>query len=362
MSGVSKKSLITKQNDFSKGVTINYMMLPTLSDLDIKGKRALVRLDLDVPVSGGKVVDDSRLKAAIPTLVYLLQNGASQITILGHRGRPKGKVNSNLMIAPIAGRLRELLQQEMPDQAIDEKQIYILENLRFDPREEENSIEYAKELGKMGDLYINDAFAVSHREVTSIVALPFEFKSRYKNSVAAGLNLEKEIKVLSGILDNAKHPIVFVLGGGKLDKVPFVEKLLNFADEILVGGVLPKEVHSYCRDDAKICVAAAHLTSDGRDITPDSARNFAEVIGGAKTIIWNGPVGDVDSNYWDGTRIVAEAIAKSSAIKIAGGGDTIGVIAHLGISSSFDYISTGGGAFLEFLAEGDLPGLKALRA
>ncbi len=335
------------------------MVLPRLEDLDVKGKKVLLRLDLDVPLGStqGKpvVADDTRLKAGIPTIIHLVNSSIDQIIILGHRGRPEGKVEKDLTLAPVGEHLLKLLQEEMPDQNVEQIGIFIQENLRFNPGEEANDEAYAKQLAELGDVFVNDAFAVCHREAASIVGLPKLMPH------AAGLNLEREIKTLSGILEHPNHPVVVVLGGGKFDKVLFVDKLLNISEWVLVGGVLPKKVKSYCREDAKICVAAAHLTPDGRDITPDSAHNFVEIIRGAKTIIWNGPVGDVDSDFWEGTKIIAEAIATSSAFKVVGGGDTIGVINHLGIANKFDYISTGGGAFLEFLAYGDLPGLKALR-
>lgn len=345
------------------------MNLPRLSDLKVKGKKVLLRLDLDVPLEkkGDEVTvkDNTRLKAAVPTIKYLLGSEAEQIIIMGHIGRPQEdlKKTSTFCLMPELISLLDETVSYWPDAikegsmsfSEEDGKVHILENLRFDPGEEKNDPEFAKKLASLGDVYVNEAFAVCHREAASIVGLPKLMPH------AAGLNLAHEIEMLSKVLDNPSHPIIAVIGGGKFDKVLLVDKLLNNADYVLVGGVLPEKVKSYCRQDAKICVSAAHLTHEGKDITPDSARNFAEIIKTAKTIIWNGPMGDIDSGYWDGTEIVANAIAESTAYKVAGGGDTLGMLSKLGIEGKIDYVSTGGGAFLEFLSYGDLPGIVALR-
>ncbi|OGC59519.1 hypothetical protein A3A70_01385 [candidate division WWE3 bacterium RIFCSPLOWO2_01_FULL_42_11] len=344
------------------------MVLPRVDELDVFGQRVLLRMDTDVPVESDeqssrqngsdsvRVIDDTRLKASIPTVKYLIDSGAESIVVLGHRGRPGGRKNESLSLAPVAKHLETLLGKEIGKKALREFDIQMAENLRFNPGEEKNSEKYTEELSNLGDVFVNDAFGSSGREHASIVGLP-EFMPS-----GAGYSILAEVEVLERVFETAEHPIVFVLGGGKRDKALFVDKLLEYSDWVLAGGLLPKTVFSYCKDESGgVCVTAAHLTPQGHDITPDSARNFAEIIHGAKTVVWGGPMGDVDSGYWDGTKVIAEAIVRSNAYKVVGGGDTIHAINKLGIVNKFDHISTGGGAMLEFLAYGDLPGLRALR-
>lgn len=332
------------------------MNLPTLDNLKVKGKRVLLRLDLDAPVDNGKVLEDARLYAAVLTFKYLFENKAAQITVLGHRGRPQGKVDESLSLVPVGKRLDEILKEMLGQEIVEQTPILLEENLRFNKGEESNDIEFAKELAKKGDIYVNDAFAVSHRESASIVGLPKLLPH------AAGFHLQEEVENLSRVLVNPKQPVVFIISGGKPDKATLIEKLLDHAEFVLVGGVVAKYVNSYCREkDGRMCIVAAHLTPDGKEITPDSAQNFVKIIGAAGTIVWNGPMGDIDSGYWDGTKIVANAVAKSRGYKIVGGGDTIHALHTLGLSDKMDFVSTGGGAMLEFLAYGDLPGLQALR-
>lgn len=333
------------------------MKLPKLTDLKIKGKRILLRLDLDVALEDGKVAEDYRLKAAIPTINYLLEQGSGRIIVLGHRGRPGGKeAVESLSLEPVAKHLEKLMRDYLGRDKFKDLEMYMMENLRFSAGEEENSEEFTKHLAEHGDVYINDAFGVCHRETASIVGLPKLMPH------AAGKRLIEEVEHLEKVLENPKHPVVMIIGGGKYDKAILVDKLFRHADTVLVGGVLPHKIKSYCRDtDGKMCIVAAHVNRSGQDITPDSARNFAEVIESAKTIVWNGPMGDIDKNYWEGTEIIAKAVANSKAYKVAGGGDTIHVLHKLSISDKIDFISTGGGAMLEYLAYRDLPGLEALR-
>ncbi|TSC88705.1 MAG: phosphoglycerate kinase [Microgenomates group bacterium Gr01-1014_5] len=349
------------------------MKLPKLTDLKIKGKRILLRLDLDVALEDGKVAEDYRLKAAIPTIDYLLEQGSGRIVVLGHRGRPGGKVVESLSLEPVAKHLEKLMRDYLGREKFKNLEMYMMENLRFDAgesldtaRDKEEMMEYAAYLAEHGDIYVNDAFGVCHRETASVVGLPKLLPH------AAGKRLTEEVEHLEKVLPSIggsasggefpKRPVVMIIGGGKYDKVVFVDKLFRHADTVLVGGVLPHKIKSYCRDtDGKMCIVAAHVNRSGRDITPDSARNFAEVIKTAKTIVWNGPMGDIDNNRWEGTEIVAKAVVNSKAYKIAGGGDTIHALHKLGISDKIDFISTGGGAMLEYLAYGDLPGLLALR-
>ncbi len=338
--------------------------------LRLKGKTVLLRLDLDVPIHkvGGKieVAEDYRLRAAIPTIKHLIENKCREIIVLGHRGRPGGKVVESLSLDPVGEYLEKLLEKEFGERA-KSLNILMLGNLRFDPGEEENSLEFAKSLSEKGDVYINEAFAASHREHASIVALPQLMKIKSKNSVAAGFHLAEEVGILSGVLDPSagsgpKRPVVVLLGGGKIDKAQLVPKFLDHAEWVLMGGVLPKVVKSYCRgEDGRMCVAAAHLTPNGEDITPDSVRNFAEVLKTAGTIIWNGPMGDIDRGFWDSTEEIAKTVGESGAFKVVGGGDTVHALQKFGLLGRMNYVSCGGGAMLEFLAYGDLPGLRALR-
>ncbi|MBI2007257.1 MAG: phosphoglycerate kinase, partial [Candidatus Blackburnbacteria bacterium] len=315
-----------------------------------------VQIDIDKETDKGKVANDHRLRASIPTFKYLIEHGAEKIVVLGHRGRPEGRVVENLSLGPIGEYLEKLLIKELGREKVKNIDVFMMENLRFDPREEKNDLEFAKELAKEGEAYVNEAFGTSHRESASIVGLPKLLPH------AAGIRLQEEVENLTKVLEKPKEPVVFVMGGGKMDKVVLVEKLLDRGEWVLVGGVLPKKVKSYCREkDGRMCIAAARLAPNGEDITPDSARNFAEIIKTAGTLVWNGPMGDIDNGFWEGTKIVAEAVAQSSAFKIVGGGDTIRALQSLGLLGKMDYISIGGGAMLEFLAYGDLPGLKALR-
>lgn len=338
------------------------MQLPTLTDLQIKDKRVLLRLDLDVSIEKARIREDYRLRASIPTFKYLIEHGAKKIVVLGHRGRPEGKIVDSLSLNLIGKYLEKLLIKELGKEKVEDTDVFMMENLRFNPGEEKNDMEFARELAKEGDVYVNEAFAASHREHASIVALPQQFKSKSKNSVAAGIRLTEEVETLAKVLERPKEPVVFIIGGGKMDKIVLVEKLLDHGEFVLVGGVLSKKLKSYCREkDGRMCVVAARLTHKGEDITPDSARNFAEIIKSAGTVVWNGPLGDIDNGFWDGTRLVGEAVAQSSAFKVVGGGDTIRALNTLGLLDKMDWVSTGGGAMLEFLAYGDLPGLKALR-
>ncbi|MBI2590400.1 MAG: phosphoglycerate kinase [Candidatus Blackburnbacteria bacterium] len=254
-----------------------------------------------------------------------------------------------------AKHLEKLLKEELGHE-FEHLDMYMAENLRFFPGEEKNDPKLVRELASKGDIYINDAFASCSREHASVVGLPKVLPH------AAGFSLIHEVEALSKVLEKREKPVVFVLGGGKGDKALLIPKLLQKADWLLVGGLLPKTVKSYGSEgEGGVCVSAAHLTPKGEDITPDSARNFAEVIKEAGTIVWGGPMGDIDGGYWDGTEVVGKAIAESGAYKVAGGGDTIHAINNLKLTEKFDHISMGGGAMLEFLAYGDLPGLRTLR-
>jgi 3-phosphoglycerate kinase len=321
-------------------------------------------LDTDVPIGDkDKVLDDTRIRVSLPTIRYLIESKCSSIVVLGHRGRPVVKnILSNktdLSLKPVAHHLEKLLIKEFGKEKVKKFNIVMMENLRLNPAEmkpfSSEGNQFAQELLKQGEIYVNDAFGVCHREQVSVVSLP-KLMPHY-----AGFHLVEEVEKLEKILKDPKRPVVFVLGGGKEDKAILVPKLLDHADWLLVGGLIAKHTKSYCQEDGHMCVVAAHLTYEGKDITPDSIRNFQEIIQTAGTVVWNGPMGDIDSGYWDGTKQIAQAIIESEAYKVVGGGDTIGAVRRLGLQDKFDHLSTGGGAMLEFLAYGDLPGLAALR-
>ena len=342
--------------------------VPILSDAKIKGKRVLLRLDTDIPLYGNKVTDDFRLKVTCPTIEYLLHKGVGQIIILGKLGRPNG-YDKRFSLRPVAKRLEKLLEEKITlvkvpkvskVSEVPKEKIIMLENLRFDKGEEENDSKFVKKLASLGDLYVNESFADSHRKHASIVGVPREFKSKFK---FMGFRFAQEIENLSKVLDNPKRPVVFIIGGAKSDKADYIDELLNYGDWVLVGGLLPRIVKSTLRNDGKICVSAAHLLPGGFDIDSASAINFAAITAAAGTIVWNGPLGKYEeSKYMHGTEIVARAVgANSDAFRVIGGADTAACLKKIGILDKMNWVSTGGGAMLEFLATGTLPGIEALK-
>ena len=339
------------------------MNLPDLRNFDLAGKRVLVRVDFDVPlveqegerVKEWKVGDDTRIKNALPTIKYLLSVGA-KIILLSHLGRPEGVAVPDLSLAPVVEKLQELLPHIKVKFQIDDEEVVLLENLRFDPGEENNNPAFAQKLALLGDFYINDAFAASHREHASIVGLPKLLPH------AAGLSLLKEIEVLSEILENPRRPMVVILGGTKEDKLEVMPGLLRFADYILMGGKLPKfmETGNWKLETGKLVIGA--LNDEGKDITLETVEKFGEMIDKSGTIVWAGPMGQYEEEEWSlGTKQIAQAVTESNAFKVIGGGDTEAALSKFGLVEKIDFVSSGGGAMLEFLANGDLPGLAALR-
>lgn len=317
------------------------------------------------------VGDQTRIENALPTINYLLAQNA-KIILLSHLGRPGGKFIPELSLRPVVESLATILQrcnivrQEGGWQIGEE--IFLRENLRFNPGEEKNNLEFAQKLASLGDFYINEAFAVSHREHASIVTLPQQLKS--KNSVAAGLSLLREIEVLFSILENPKRPLVVILGGAKEDKLEVVPGLLKLADYVLIGGKLPALIPNslLCRQAGQFPIPnspkiiIADLNPEGKDITLETAEKFTAIIKTAGTIVWSGPMGQYEESNWElGTRELGKAIVNSRAFTIIGGGDTEAALTKFGLVEQINFVSSGGGAMLEFLANGDLPGLKALR-
>jgi len=320
----------------------------TLKDIEVEGKLILLRTDYDVPLQAGKVADDTRIKASLPTITTLLERQAKNITILCHLDRPEGKVVESLRVQPVAELLKTLLPEGAP--------LSLEENLRFNPGEEANSLEFAKQLAAKGELFINDAFAASHRLHASIVNLPKLLPS------AIGLQFAKELLALSRIRQNPIRPLVAVIGGTKLEtKLPLIEKLTEIVDEILVGGKLAQEISHTSSPEALVKVTVAKLTPDGKDITEDSATAFAQKIEKAGTVFWNGPMGVFEeAEHSQGTRIIAQALNRAPGYTLIGGGDTEAAATKYNAESGIDYISLGGGAMLQYLAEGTLVGLAAI--
>lgn len=362
----------------------NLTSIPRLEDLGpLQGKRVLVRADFNVPLDGDRITDDLRIRAALPTLQWLQGQGA-QVVACSHLGRPKGKPDPRWSMDPVRARLAELAPG-----------VELLENLRFDPGEEANDPAFVARLVEGVDAYVNDAFGAAHRAHASIVGPPKTLPS------AAGRLLFREVEVLLGLRTRPNRPFVAVLGGSKVsDKLGVIEALLEVVDALVIGGGMcftflaaqgasvgdslfePDQVDT-CR---RLLEAGKpiHLPSDvvgldaageraqwgrnvpdggkGLDIGPGSAAAFADVIADARTVFWNGPMGVFeDPRFEAGTRAVAEAVAACSGFTVVGGGDSAAALAQFGLDDRVDHVSTGGGASLELLELGDLPGLAALR-
>jgi phosphoglycerate kinase len=358
--------------------------LPVLEDLPpLDGRTVLLRADFNVPITNGEIVDDFRIRAALPTIQWLLDRGA-HVRACSHLGRPKGAPDAKYSMEPVRRRLSEL-----------EPRVELLENLRFDPGEEKNSPDFVARLIDGVDAYVDDAFGAAHRAHASIVGPPQTLPS------AAGRLLAREVEVLTALREDPKRPFVAVLGGAKVsDKLGVIDALLAVVDALIIGGgmcftFLAAQGHSIgdslcepfqidnCRRLLK-SPKAIHLPSDvvalgprgrvetigvnipsgwkGLDIGPGSAAAFSDVIMEARTVFWNGPMGMFeDPRFAAGTRTVSEAMAETPAFTVVGGGDSAAALAQFGLDDRIDHVSTGGGASLELLELGDLPGLAALR-
>ena len=343
------------------------MNLKTIQNLEIDNKTALLRVNFDVPQTDGKILDDTRINNSFETIRYLLSKNC-KVIILSHLGRPKGSITPQLSLKSVAFKLQEMIPYTKVNFSTEifglttqefiknmrNAEILLLENLRFDPHEEENSEEFAKMLAGLGDFYVNEAFAVSHRKHASIVGIPKFLPS------SAGFAFLREVETLSLLKQNAQKPIVIILGGKKQDKLRFTETFSNWADQILIGGLLPRIIGKEGQVNGKVTFAA--LTADGKDITLESSDKFKEIIIGGKTIVWNGTM-DLfeDRHNQAGTRIIASSIVEANAKRYAGGGDTTSAIKQLNLTDKFDYISSGGGAMLEMLAFGKIAGMEALQ-
>lgn len=318
-------------------------MIKSVVELPAKGKRIFVRVDFNVPIKHGKVFDDRRMKAALPTVNLLIRNGADKIRLATHFGRPtqpSSQFSTKLLEPALQGMFKEQFGK-----------LELLENLRFSSLEQQNDSSFAKELMSGTDYYVNEAFSVSHRAHASIVGAG-QLKPAF-----GGLTLLKEVSELEKLRSTPERPFVVVIGGDKVtDKLPLVQALLPIADKILVGGKVGFEL----TDDHPKIVKPLDSVS-GFDIGPKTRHRFSEELVGAKTIFWNGNLGKSEElRYAAGTQELARYIANLPAYRVVGGGDTVAAIEALGLTSSFDFVSTGGGATLEFLAGKQLPGLAVL--
>jgi len=352
------------------------MKLPSAKDLSVKGKRVLLRANYDVPLkktSSPKlqtpsllVEDETRIEESLETIGWLLDEGA-KVIVISHLGRPEGKEVAELSLKPVAEKLKEILNIKYKIANIHiknkkflgfelSKNLVLLENTRFWPEEEENNLEFAKELASLGDFYVNEAFACSHRNHASIVGVPKFFPSQNR---AFGFDFLKEIEVLSKIREKPERPIVLLLGGTKKDKIDYAKKLASWADWILVGGKLVE--YNGAPQLAKHPKVLADLIKSGQDITMEAVKKFKEIIFKAKTVVWAGPMGNFyDKRYETGTKEIARAVVESRAFSVVGGGDTEAALTRFGLDKKISFISSGGGAMLEFLAEGTLPGIEAI--
>jgi len=385
--------------------------IPQLESLQFsRGARVLVRFDFNVPLTDGHIDDDLRITTALPTIEWLRDRHAV-VVACGHLGRPGGASDPRYSMAPVAARLGELLGCEVPlapavvgprvepiVASSPPGSVVLLENLRFEPGETACEPGFATNLVELAEAYVNDAFGASHREHASIVGPPRVLPH------AGGRLLVKEVEVLSRLLDSPAHPFVGVLGGVKVgDKLGVIDALLDRCDTVLVGGamaftflvaqgyrvgdsIVQPEMVDECRrvletgrvrvpvdvvvardasDDAETRIVPAGAIPDGwtgMDIGPETAALYADELAGAATVLWNGPMGMFElAPFASGTRAVAEAVASSPGFTVVGGGDSAAAIRRMGLAREVDHVSTGGGAALEYIERGDLPGLAALR-
>ncbi len=386
----------------------------TIQDLPLKGKRVLMRVDFNVPIKDGKISDDSRIAATLPSIEYILSHGASLI-LMSHLGRPKGKPEAQFSLAPCAKRLSELLKKPVamaPDCigpeveklafSLKPGQILLLENLRFHPGEEEPEKDprFVSSLAKLGDLYVNDAFGTAHRAHASTALIAKQFPNRS----AAGFLMEKEISHLSSLLHPSKRPFYAIIGGAKIStKIGVIKNLLNLIDLLFLGGGMTYTflkcqgigVGNSIVEDSELDTAKELLKSkkirlaqdsvianafsndsqtktilckngipdgwQGMDIGPQTIQDWSQELKNGATIFWNGPLGVFEMpNFAKGTRAIAEALARSKGETVVGGGDSVAAIQQMGLGDKFSHLSTGGGASLEFLEFGHLPGIDAL--
>lgn len=388
----------------------------SIRDIDVNGKRALVRVDFNVPLDENQqITDDTRIRAALPTIQHLLDQGAS-VLLMSHLGRPKKQADPKLKLDPVARHLGELLGREVqkidtttgPEaeqaaQALQPGQVLLLENTRFDPREEKNDPAMAEELARLGGLYVNDAFGAAHRAHASTEGVACHLPA------VAGFLMEAELAALGGALDNPQRPFITIIGGAKIsDKIGVIDNLLSRVDALLIGGgmantfllaqghqlgdslvepdsvatakellgkaeqqgtrlLLPIDavIADAFAADANTATVTVDAVMDGYrilDIGPETVKLYTDAISGAKTVIWNGPMGVFEMpRFAEGTRAIAQALADLDGTTIIGGGDSVAAVEQMGLADKMSHISTGGGASLELLEGKELPGVAALR-
>ncbi len=390
--------------------------MKTLRDIDVQGKRVLVRVDFNVPMNeAGEITDDLRIRTVLPTLHYLLEHKA-RVILCTHMGRPKGQRVEKFSLAPVAGYLAKLLERPVPlaadcigpevqaaVEAMGDGDILMLENLRFHPQEEKNDAEFSRQLASVADVYVNDAFAVSHRAHASVAGV-----TEHVQEKVAGFLLQKEIEYFHRCIDTPQRPLVAIVGGAKVSgKLEALRNMLERVDKLIIGGAMANtflKSQGYGVGTSKVeddlletadtllkqakakgvkvylpvdVIAADHFAPDAvskqvtiqdipdswmaLDIGPASVICFCEVLADAKTIVWNGPMGAFEMDaFARGTMALAHAVAASHALSVTGGGDSNAAIALSGEAENISYMSTGGGAFLELMEGKILPGIKAL--
>lgn len=391
-------------------------MKKTVRDIDVKGKRVLVRCDFNVPMQNGEITDDARIVGALPTIRYLAEHGARSI-LMSHMGRPKGEPKKEFSLAPVAARLSALLGREVKfvpsDVVVDDNvraaaaamkdgEVILLENTRYRKEETKNEEPFTAELASLGEIFVNDAFGTAHRAHCSTAGL-----ASYMPAVS-GFLIEKEIQFLDEAVNDPKRPFVAIMGGAKVgDKIPVIEELMKKVDTLIIGGGMAYtffkakgyEIGTSILDEASIDIAAdtmakvekagvrmllpvdvvcasafsndaetATMDADampkdmmGMDIGPKTRALYAEEIAKAGTVVWNGPMGVFEmSSFAEGTKAVAQAMADSGATTVIGGGDSAAAAKQFGFSDKMSHISTGGGASLEFLEGKELPGIAVL--
>ena len=389
------------------------MTLKFLEDLDLQGKKVLARFDFNVPLKEGNITDTTRVDAALGSIHHILSSGASKLTLMSHLGRPKGEPTPEYSMEPVATYLAErlgsevVLTQSCLDQGIKtllnlpENKVILLENLRFHKEEKENDRQFARTLSQYGGIYVNDAFGTCHRKHASVYGI----NAFFKNKAAGGQLLKKEIESLTKITHKPQTPFTAIVGGAKVgDKIPIIESLLGSVDSLLIGGAMSYPFlkaqgyavgKSLCQDQdvrlaqsilsgkyaKKIKLPIDHVVSDstkgtpktspsvdingsmmGMDIGPKTLEFYQRILQEAKTVLWNGPMGLFECNpFGEGTFRIAEILSTLDAFTLVGGGDSVSAVNQSGLSDKMGHVSTGGGASLEFIEHGTLPGIEALK-
>ena len=376
----------------------------SVKDLDLRGKRVFIRVDFNVPIKDGRITDDTRIRASLPTIEYVLGQGPKSVLVASHLGRPKGKPNPEYSLRPVAARLSALLGRTVAFDDPSAGGVVLLENLRFNPGEEQNDPAFARQLASMADVYVNDAFGAAHRAHASTEGIV-----KHVKEAGAGLLMAAEVEYLGRVLESPDRPFVAILGGAKVsDKLEVIQNLVPKVDALLIGGAMAytflkarglpvgkslveddlldaaREVHERARErKLRFELPLDHVVAPrleagaptellavddpsigdrmGLDIGPKTIERYREIIRGAHTVTWNGPMGvfEIDA-FAHGTIAVAKAVAEVDGTTVIGGGDSIAAVAKAGVTDRITHISTGGGASLEFLGGQKLPGVEAL--